>query len=124
MAMFQSDYPKTRLCQVLALPRSTAYYHAYPSDEQPLQAAISAVAAHYPTYGTRRVAKQLARAPYRQLVNRKRAQRIMRQLGLVRTRRRSRRRTTNSQHRFGRFPNLVAERTAQAPDDIWVSEIV
>ena len=123
IAMFQSDYPKKRLCQVLALPRSTAYYHACPSDEQPLQATISAVAAQYPTYGSRRVAKQLARAPYRQLVNRKRAQRIMRQLGLVRTRRRRVRRTTNSQHRFGRFPNLVAERTAQAPDDIWVSDL-
>jgi hypothetical protein len=64
MAMLQSDYPKTRLCQVLALPRSTAYYHACSPTDQPLQAAISALAAQYPTYGSRRVAKQLARAPY------------------------------------------------------------
>jgi transposase InsO family protein len=47
----------------------------------------------------------------------------MHQLGLVRTRRRSQRRTTNSQHRFGRFPNLVANYTAQAPDDIWVCDL-
>ena len=122
--MLSSDYPKIQVCQVLALPRSTAYYHACPPDDQPLQTAISAVAAQYPTYGTRRIAKQLGRAPYRQLVNRKRAQRIMRHLGLMRTRRRSQRRTTNSQHRFGRFPNLVTDRLAQAPDEIWVCEIV
>jgi putative transposase len=30
---------------------------------------------------------------------------------------------TNSQHPFGRFPNLVSERVAHAPDAIWVSEI-
>jgi transposase InsO family protein len=123
MAMLQPDYPITRVCQVLMLPRSSAYYHACAPDEQPLQAAITAVAAQYPTYGTRRLAKQLGRAPYRMVVNRKRARRIMRTLGLMRTRRRSQRRTTNSQHRFGRFPNLVAERTAQAPDDIWVSDL-
>jgi putative transposase len=123
MAMLASTYPKMRVCEVLALSRSTAYYHACPPDDQPLQTAISAVAAQYPTYGTRRVAKQLGRAPYRQLVNRKRAQRIMRQLGLLRRRRRSQRRTTNSQHRFGRFPNLVVERIAQAPDEIWVCDL-
>jgi transposase InsO family protein len=47
----------------------------------------------------------------------------MRELGLLRMRRPRLRRTTNSQHPFGRFPNLVADRVAQAPDEIWVSDI-
>ena len=61
--MLVHDYPVTRVCQVLALPRSTAYYQACSSDQQPLQAALTALAAQYPTEGSRRVAKQLGRAP-------------------------------------------------------------
>jgi transposase InsO family protein len=32
-------------------------------------------------------------------------------------------RTTNSQHRFGRYPNLVADQVAAVLDAIWVSDI-
>lgn len=121
--MLRTNYPIALICHVLGLARSTAYYQADPLDDQPLQRAITEVAAQYPTYGTRRTAKQLGRAPYRLTVNRKRVRRVMRELGLLRQRRPRRRRTTNSQHPFGRFPNLVADRTAQAPEEIWVSDI-
>ena len=47
----------------------------------------------------------------------------MGELGLKRRPKRRLCRTTNSQHAFGRYPNLVAERTAQMPDEIWVSDI-
>jgi len=90
---------------------------------KPLQQVITDVAAQYPTYGSRRITKQLARAPHRLLVNRKRTRRVMRELGLLRSRRPRLRRTTTSQHAFGRFPNLVADRVAHAPDEIWVSDI-
>jgi transposase InsO family protein len=123
MAMLRSDYPVAVVCQVLGLARSTAYYQAHSVDDQPLRQAITEVAEQYPTYGTRRMAKQLGRAPYRLTVNRKRARRVMRELGLLRVGRPRQRRTTNSQHPFGRFPNLVSDRVAQAPDEIWVSDI-
>lgn len=76
----------------------------------------------FPTDGSRRVAAQLRHDPYRSLVNRKRVRRMMGELGLLRRQRARKHRTTNSQHRFGRFPNLVAERVATAPDEIWVSD--
>jgi len=60
---------------------------------------------------------------YRLVVNRKPARRIRRELGLLRPRRRSQWRTTNSQRCFGRFPYRVADRTAHAPDEIWVCDI-
>jgi putative transposase len=47
----------------------------------------------------------------------------MGELGLLHSGRPPNRRTTNSQHRFGRFPNLVAERAAQVPNETWVSDI-
>jgi hypothetical protein len=74
--MLRSDYPIATICRVLGLARSTAYYQAHPLDDQPLRQAITDVAEQYPTYGSRRTAKQLGRAPYRLLVNRKRARRV------------------------------------------------
>jgi putative transposase len=122
-AMLRADYPLSVICQVLNLPRSTLYYTAQPASETAEQQAISSVVEQFPTYGSRRVAAQLRRAPYRLLVNRKRVRRMMRELGLLRPQQPRTRRTTNSQHPFGRFPNLVAERVATAPDQIWVSDI-
>jgi putative transposase len=121
--MLRTTYPLTSICRVLGLPRSTRYYRAQPRNDQPVRQAIEAVAQQFPTYGTRRVAAQVRRAPYRLLVNRKRARRVMNDLGLLRRRRPHRRWTTNSQHGFRRFPNLVVGRIASVPDEIWVCDI-
>jgi putative transposase len=121
--MLRADFPVTLVCRLLKLPRSTRYYLARTPDETTERQAISAVAEQFPTYGSRRMAAQLRREPYRLIVNRKRVGRIMRELGLLRHARPRRRRTTNSQHHFGRFPNLVVDRAACAPDEIWVSDI-
>lgn len=116
-------YPITLICQVLDLPRSTHYYAPVPRDDSAVQQAIVAVAQEFPTYGSRRLSAQMRRAPYQLKVNRKRVRRLMHQLDLVRRRRPRGRGTTNSQHGYGRFPNLVAGRVANAPDEIWVSDI-
>jgi putative transposase len=121
--MLKTTYPLTSICRVLGLPRSTLYYQAQPRDDQQVRRAIEAVAQQFPTYGSRRIAAQVGRAPYRLSVNRKRARRVMRDLGLLRRERVGKRRTTNSQHGFRRFPNLVAERVANEPDEIWVCDI-
>ncbi len=47
----------------------------------------------------------------------------MGELGLKRRPKRRICRTTNSQHAFTRYPNLVTKRMATAPDEIWVSDI-
>ena len=54
---------------------------------------------------------------------RTRVRRLMGELGLTRRPKRQVCRTTNSQHGFGRYPNLVAGRRATIPDEIWVSDI-
>jgi putative transposase len=121
--MLRTAYPLTSICQVLALPRSTLYYQAQPRDDQEVRQAIEAVAQQFPSYGSRRVAAQVRRAPYRLLVNRKRAQRLMRNMGLLRRRRPRTQHTTDSRHGFRRFPNPVADRVAREPDEIWVSDL-
>jgi putative transposase len=121
--MLRATYPLASICRVLGLPHSTLYYRAQPRDDQEVRQAIEAVAQQFPTYGSRRIAAQVRRAPYRLLVNRKRAQRVMRNMGLLRRTRPRQQRTTDSRHGFRRFPNLVADRAASEPDEIWVSDI-
>ncbi len=117
----QEGYPVSAICRVLEVPRSTVYYEAKPKDEQALRDAIEALAGQFPTYGSRRVAKQLRREPHDMLVNRKRAQRVMREMGLQGRMKRRKVSTTDSQHDYPRYPNLVKNVEAAYPDHIWVT---
>ena len=85
--------------------------------------AVKEVVGEYVTYGTRRVTQQLHRPPYQWQVNRKRIQRIMRHEELLRPVKTARRRTTNSQHPYPRYPNLVKELEITHPDQVWVADI-
>jgi transposase InsO family protein len=121
--MLGSAYPITILCRVLDVPRSTQYYQPVERDEADLRQALEAAAQQFPTYGSRRLSQQVRRAPYRLRAGRTRVRRLMGELGLKRRPKPRICRTTNSQHGFGRYPNLVAQRVAAAPDEIWVSDI-
>lgn len=119
----QHAYPVTALCRLLEVPRSRYYYApTSPSDEKVRQ-AVRAVAATYPTYGSRRVAAQLRRPPYNLTVNRKQVQRLMRELELLRLAKRRTRRTTNSNHAWPRYPNLVENLLVATPEQVWVADI-
>ena len=50
-------------------------------------------------------------------------QRIMRQEGLLRPVKRRKIRTTNSDHPYPRYPNLVKELEIISPDQVWVCDI-
>jgi transposase InsO family protein len=89
-----------------------------------LRQAVEEVAVRYPTYGSRRIAAQLRREPHHMEAGRKRVQRVMREMGLTRpTKHRTAVRTTDSRHRFRRYPNLVSELVVTYPDQVWVSDI-
>ena len=57
------------------------------------------------------------------MVNGKRVRRIMKEMGLVGKTYRNKRRPTNSDHPFPRYPNLVQELEVVRPDQVWVSDI-
>jgi transposase InsO family protein len=103
--------------------RSSYYYAAVEREEQPVETAIHKVAGEYTRYGTRRVTHQLRRPPYQLVVNRKRVQRIMRQKGLLRPTKKRKCRTTDSQHPYPRYPNLVKDLEVVCPDQVWVADI-
>jgi len=120
--MLAQDYPITLACDVLGCTKSSYYHLATEQpDEVELKVAIKAVAAEWPTYGYRRVTAQLRRQGW--LVNRKQVQRLMRLMDLQAKTKRKKRRTTNSEHDFPRYPNLVQGLEVVRPDQVWVSDI-
>ena len=79
------------------------------------------ICAEFPCYGYRRVTEELRRRSWR--VNRKRTARMMKILGLQAKKVVRKRRTTNSEHSFPRYPNLVESLLVQHPDEVWVADI-
>ena len=115
------DYSVNLLCNLLGCSRSSYYYQPKQRDDTEDKAAIESVAAEWPTYGYRRVTKQLRRQEW--VINKKRVQRLMREMGLqVKTKRKARK-TTNSDHAFPRYPNLVQDLEIVRPEQVWVSDI-
>ena len=119
----KKQYPIGQMCEFVELPRSTYYYSGKKADEQELVNDMKEVAGTHPVYGTRRICRQLRRPPYRYSINRKRVQRIMRSERLLRSPKRKKKRTTNSNHPYPRYANLVKELEITYPDQVWVSDI-
>lgn len=119
----QHGYALTQACRLLALPRSSYYYTPLQPDDRVVEAAIQQVIAEFATYGTRRVTAQLRRSPHRLIVNRKRIQRIMRQKAWLRPCKPRKRWTTDSQHPYRRYPNLIQDLRVSVPDQVWVADI-
>jgi putative transposase len=115
-------YPLTEVCEVLGCPRSGLYYQPQSrDDEAALREDICRLAGEWPTYGYRRVTVMLRRGGW--TVNAKRVRRLMRVMGVQARVPRAIRRTTNSQHPYPRYPNLVQDLEVTFPDQVWVSDI-
>jgi putative transposase len=119
----EESCPISTGCDLLGLSPSTYYYQPVLSDESELEAAIDEIAGQYPRYGTRRVTHQLRRAPYQLQINRKHVQRIMAQKGLLRPQKRRKKRTTDSEHPYPRYPNLVKDLKIVRPNQVWACDI-
>ena len=122
MTRLAGEYPVRWLCRLFDCPRAGLYrIPAVPGDEAKLRAAVERAAGAWPTYGYRRVTAMLRRSGWS--VNAKRVRRVMRELGLAAEPPTRRVRTTDSNHPFPRYPNLVAALTVTQPDQVWVADI-
>jgi transposase InsO family protein len=115
------NYPISLVCQVLALARSTYYYPALCSEDEPLSTELKRVAAEWPTYGYRRLTQQLKREGIE--VGETRIRRLMEELHLFQPRKKTKKRTTHSDHPWPRYPNLVLDLEVTHPDQVWVGDI-
>src|SRR5205807_4091065 len=75
----------------------------------------------WPTYGYRRLTVMMRRLDWP--VNGKRVRRWMQELGIDGAPPTRKQRTTNSDHAFPRYPNLVKDLEITGPDQVWVADI-
>jgi putative transposase len=116
------EFPIAAICEVLDYPRSQVYYQGQePVDESDIKAEITKVAGQYPTYGYRRITKQLQKQGHS--INHKRVARLMAEMGLMGKPPRKRKRTTNSNHEYRRYPNRVMNLVIDRPNQVWVGDI-
>lgn len=117
------EYPIRVVCRLLGVPRSSIYYAAQPipDDEAMLKSVLLDVAGEWPTYGYRRLTAMMRRLGWR--VNSKRVRRWMDELGIHGTPPTRTKRTTNSNHAFPRYANLVKDLEITRPNQVWVADI-
>jgi putative transposase len=121
MLFLSNKYPIVRLCDVLDLPRSSAYHGPKPGEDRSILEALIKVAGEWPTYGYRRLTKQLQREGH--VVNSKRVRRSMHELEIVGNAPERKPRTTDSGHAYPRYPNLVEDLKVSRPEEVWVGDI-
>jgi putative transposase len=116
-------YPIRHVCQLLGVARSSVYYSARPAldDEAMLKTALLDLAGEWPTYGYRRLTVMMRRLDWP--VNGKRVRRWMDELGIQGAPPTRKKRTTDSNHAFPRYPNLVKDLEITRPDQVWVADI-
>lgn len=110
-----------RRCHLLKVSRSTAYYHCAEtaSDDLALMRLIDEIHLELPFYGSRRVVDELADRGW--AVNRKRVQRLMRQMGLRAIYPKPRTSTGNPAHKI--YPYLLRELNINRPNQVWATDI-
>ncbi len=118
------DHPKLSLrrqCELVGLARSTLYYElAEPSPEDlKLMRLLDEQYLETPFYGSRRMRVHLGAVGYR--VNRKRVQRLMRQMGLEALYPKPRTSAPHPEHRI--FPYLLRDLKVVRPNQVWCSDI-
>ena len=111
----------TRQCQLLAIPRSSAYTRpqAVSAADLELMRELDALYLRWPFYGSRRLRVELQHCGYR--VNRKRVQRLMRQMGLRAIYPKPRTSQAGKGHKI--YPYRLNGLAITRPNQVWASDI-
>jgi transposase InsO family protein len=125
IAELRQEYPEASIrarCQVAGVNRSW-FYARSDGEERDLvrRDAIEEIVLEFPGYGYRRVTHAPARDGWR--VNHKRVLRVMREESLLCRLKRSFVPTTDSQHGYRRYPNLIKELVLDRPNVVWCADI-
>src|ERR1700726_3995642 len=113
--------PISQQCRLLALPRSSVYRKPAEVSAEDL-AIMALIDRHYlarPYYGSRRMAAWLATQGH--LVNRKRVQRLMRQMGVVGVYQRPNTSKTAAAHKI--YPYLLGGMAIERVNQVWCSDL-
>jgi putative transposase len=117
----KDEYSIRMLCETLDVHRCNLYHQPRLDEDQPIKDALRELAGAWPTYGYRRLTEMLRRDGLR--INEKRVRRLMHELGIVGKAPERKPRTTDSDHPYPRYPNLVEGLEVKRPDEVWVADI-
>ena len=107
----------------MSLSRSKHYYKSKKDTKKDIAIleAIKSIALDFPSYGYRRITAALRRKGM--IVNHKKVYKIMQANGICCSIRRSYRHTTNSNHGFAKYPNLVKNLLPVRLNQVWHADI-
>ena len=117
----KDEFDVELLCDLLGLARSSFYYISAAEDDSWLRSQIERICLTHHRRGYRRVTNAL----YRQgiIVNKKRVQRLIQEMGLQVRPRRKRIVTTQSESGRSPYPNLLRELEVTYPNQVWCADI-
>ncbi len=116
-------YGVQRMCELVGLPLSNWYYQPTgrvdAANDARIVAALHQIAGRHITYGYRRLWQELKRRPAFKEIGKTRVQRLTQAAGIQAHKPSKQMHTTQSQHGFRRYPNLVLGRVITRPDEVW-----
>jgi len=117
----ESELPITRQCQLLKLNRSTVYYQPKPASEEDLKLMrrIDEMHLKRPFYGSRRIRDWLWEEGHD--INRKRVQRLMRQMGITAIYPKAKTSKPGKGHKI--YPYLLRNLVIDRPNQVWAADI-
>jgi putative transposase len=113
----------TQQCNLLALNRSSVYYRPVevPNDDLRLMKAIDEMHLAQPFRGSRRIRDELIDRSFVTGINRKKVQRLMRQMGLIALYPKKKTSLPGKGHKI--YPYLLKDLTIVRPNQVWSTDI-
>jgi putative transposase len=124
---FNDSLPISDAARLLGVSKSGYYKWLHRSCSDSIQAEmgirdeLQKIAIEFPRYGYRRMTIELNNRGFH--VNHKRVLRMMREDNLLCVKRHFKPLTTNSNHEYRVYPNLIKNLTIVRPDQVWASDI-
>jgi putative transposase len=123
-AMIDKDHPNlsiTRQCELLGISRSGIYYKPVPEDDEDtmFKRLIDKIFTDAPCYGSRKITKELQGRGYN--INRKRVQRLMREMGLEAIYPKPNTSKPSKHHK--KYPYLLRKLAITRPNQVWATDI-
>ena len=118
-----------QLCRLFQVPRSSFYYRSTRQVEvhEAVTKVVEEMAGQWPKFGYLGLTGQMKYEekldPKGRPIGERRVKRALKELGLLKKPVVRKVRTTNSEHSLPRFENLVKDRVATCPDEIWAADI-
>lgn len=122
----QKEIPIAKACSALNLSRSNFYSQIGKEEQEDINKylikEIEGIAAEFPFYGYRRISKELKRRDLP--VNHKKVLRLMKEDNLICRRKKAFRPvTTDSNHNYNIYPNLIKNIEVTGLNQVWVGDI-